>query len=98
MFYTRVDPYYDWIQQTIEKERPTPVGQDMAQPQPTPDMATDPGNPDNIDLAPVDTQPPAGQGGCKCDVGGARGGSAPGAALLPGGLLLLRLRPRRRAR
>jgi len=97
VFYTRVDAFYDWIQQTIDKERSKPpVDIDDMQP-PAPSQTPDLGSGEAPDLAsPAGTPPSDGKGsGCKCDMGGHA--AAPSAPLLMlAGALLARLRRRRR--
>jgi MYXO-CTERM domain-containing protein len=93
VFYTRVDAFYDWIQQTIEKERPIPVTDDMRKPD-APDLAAA----EEPDLAqPTEEMPPPppDENGCKCSVGG-HGAVPASPLLLLGGLLLARLARRRR--
>lgn len=97
VFYTRVDAYYDWIEQTIDKERPTPTTPDMSGPG-SPDLAT---GGDTPDLGGGTPPPEDKGGGCKCDVGrGATTSTSNTTPLLTGGLLgglLLLRRLRRRA-
>lgn len=93
VFYTRLDPYYEWIQQTIEKERPTPMETRDMRGTDAPDLGGE-----APDLAPGEEPPPEDKG-CKCSVGRGAAGSPSTPGLLAGlafGALLVRRRLRRR--
>lgn len=94
VFYTRVDAFYDWIQQTIEKERPATGSEDMRKPD-APDMAQPPVDSPDLASGEDPNQPPPEDKGCKCSVGG-RGSAPVTPLLLFGAVLLGRLRRRRR--
>jgi MYXO-CTERM domain-containing protein len=91
VFYTRVDAYLDWIQKTIETERPNPPEEDMAKPE-VADMASA-GEADMADGEPEMMN----KKGCSCDMGQkdrSGAGAGAGVALLLAGLVARRRRRR----
>ena len=97
VFYTRIDPYYDWIKEQLAKETPAPAEEeDMLKPEPV-DMARPETPTPTPDLAMTGEEPlPPEEKGCQCNVGSGSA-SVPAAPLaLLAGLLFARLGRRRR--
>lgn len=95
VFYTRIDPYYDWIKESLAKEPVAPAEEeDMRKPEPV-DMAR-PEAPDLAMMMPGEEPLPPEEKGCQCSLGAASGSAPVGPMALLAGLLLARLGRRRR--